>query len=174
MGRVNRFPLGYLDLLGAVSQGKTPPDSSEILVPVVDATEFYAADSLGGYTLNPNHAASGSSFTFDHSQDEVWVLRGVAVQSVNLPAAALEQWELGLISVPKTAAGSVDPVSSPGIWASDILTNTAVGDDLTFATLFPAPFIVPPDVNAVLTITQRDGGVARTSNATLLLSILGR
>ena len=174
MARVNRYPVGFLDVLGAVTQGKTPPEFSEVLAGVVDMTDYYLTDLLAGYEISAAHSATGTAFTFNHDPAEVWLLRGISVTSSNLPAGAFERWSAAVGSLPRSAVGSAAPDIAVKFWSSDTETNTNVGDDLVLAHTFAKPFIVPPDVNIVVSIDQRDGGVARSSAVQLLLSILQR
>ena len=174
MSRVNRFPLGFLDLLGAVTQGKTPPDFSEVLAGTVDMTEFYASGLLGSYVLSSAHTGP-ITLSFDHDDSEVWVLRGCGFSTpAAVAAGTFEQWTLSAGPTPINAVGSADPTASVPIWASEIRGATTNGDVISDATTFPVPFVIPPGVDLTASLNQRDGGASRTTTFALLLSILQR
>ena len=174
MARVNRYPVGFLDVLGAVTQGKTPPDFSEVLAGVVDMTEYYLVDLLGSYDIAMAHTAVATTFAFNHDPDELWLLRGISVTSDQMPAAGFERWSAAVGPLPKAAVGTSAPDVAVKFWSSPTETVATLNDTFVTAKTFDSPIVVPPDVNVTLTLDQRDGGAARTNAGQLLLTVLQR
>ena len=171
MGQVNRYPPGFLDLIGAQQQGKTPPDSSEVLVPTVEMLEFYAAYALSGIRLDAT-AGAPATFVLSVPDDEAWLLRGVGVR-VTLPLATdFEQWSMQLGLLPRFSSAGLATESSARIWTSRLLQNQAAAQDATDGELFDSPVLLVPGTNVTLSLEQRDATAARTTELSVLASVL--
>jgi len=82
--RVSRYPSGYLELMGVKSQGTTPPDVADAVMPVVDMTEFYAkgaslsafASTAVAVTTTGNYGAASG---FQVPTGELWRVHSVSI-----------------------------------------------------------------------------------------------
>lgn len=172
MGRVNRVPRGFLDLLGTQAQGQTPPEFSEILAPTVDLQDFYVSDALAGVRKDVSFGAEGVT-QFIVPTDEIWLLRGGSVTTVLDSSTRYEQWALQVSSLPRSSElNAVTGDQSSYLWVSPLLQVQANNERVIAACTLPAPFVMLPGTAVNWRLTQRDAAAARTSEFSVLASIL--
>ena len=106
MGQVNRIPNGFLDLLGVESLGRNPPAFADAIQPMVNLTEFYAAQTLSSHEEDFNHTAAGDQVIVRVPSEETWFLRSVSVRADGLASTSeIEVWEFGIQDTARNSTG---------------------------------------------------------------------
>jgi len=171
VARVNKYPTGFLDLLGAKTQGKTPPDFSEVLAGTVPLEEFYLADALSGVREDANHGGP-SVFTLPVPQSEVWLVKGCSVTSVLTLATSFEKWAVQLSGLPRRSDESAAGLNDAYVWASQTLATTVAATRDADAVTFPVPFVLLPGNGLNFRLMQRDAGAARITEIAAFVAVL--
>lgn len=172
MGKLNRVPVGFLDLLDDTAQGKTPPQYADFVQPELDATELYLASSLAVVGQDNTHSSAPTVFTIDVPNDEAWVLRAASVIVTHANIAQGEEWRLSVGLLPRTS--SADTAGSPraGIWSSKFLDVVIANDSASDSHFFPRLITIPGGSRVFWEILERDTAPARTTQCTLLVDVL--
>jgi len=90
--RVGRYPQGYLELLAAKANGTTPADVIDVVQPVLELTDFYAAGA-SQLAIGSTAAISATGFwggvtnALTVPQGEWWRVHNVTAFSTALAAA---------------------------------------------------------------------------------------
>lgn len=177
MGVINRNAQGFLDLVDAQTQGKSPPAFVDAVAPTVDLAQFYLADTLGYFSGETNHTAPGvinSQFVGDN---EVWRVRGLSCEMPNASTAMAEQWAVRL-SQPPRVPENMDPAvaPSPYIWMTgvDLMGTTTAARDVVRSIWFPEPLVLLPGNGLLWQLLQRDAGAIRATRCMAILDVLRR
>ena len=176
MGVINRAAQGFLDLVDAQTQGRSPPAFVDAVAPTVDLSQFYLADVLGYYDSEENHTGPGVINTMTVGDDEIWRVRGLSVEMPNASSAAAEQWAVRLSRAPRQPENTPISDGSPWIWMSgvDLMGTTTSARDVVRAIWFPEPLVMLPGNALLWELLQRDGGAIRASRCFAVLDILRR
>lgn len=172
MAKVNKVPAGFLDLLGAKTQGKTPPNFSEVLAGVVEMGEFYLADSLSGVRADVNHGGEGVIQSFTVPEGELWLVRGFSINTVLPALTSYEDWVVGFGRLPRASSETAFGESSGWVWAPDTMTTPEAGARAFVATTLPQPYLLLPGININFRLNARDADPARISEFAVICSVL--
>lgn len=174
MSIINRIPKGFLDLLGSVTQGKTPPQYVDAVAPVVDIRALYLGQTMSTFGIDMPHSVAGNSFTISLDETETWLLRGLSVANLGLPlATAFERWEARAGPWPRIPINQNTAHSqTPRLWTSRTLSTTIVGQGDSDAVVFSQPIVIHPGTDITFGVIQRDAGGVRVSSAFALIELL--
>lgn len=169
MGQVNRIPRGFLDLVGAQTQGKNPPLFSDGLSPVVDMTALYLAETTGVANTNFAHTVVGNVGTITIPQDETWSVIAVGSQSVVALASEFEQIEWQTLRLPRqVAVGTV----AGTFHVTPLMSVSTLNQTLSSGFVLPRPLVLNGGVQIQARIAQRDGSASRTTAIVITANIL--
>lgn len=169
MGQVNRIPRGFLDLVGAQTQGKNPPLFSDGLSPIVDITPFYLAETVGIDRLNLAHTVVGNVGTFIIPQDETWSIIAVGSTAVVALATEFEQIQWQTLSTPRQVpVGTVPAV----FFTTPLLSVTTINQTLAHGFVLPRQLVLNGGVQIQARIAQRDTSGSRTTQLFVTANIL--
>jgi len=158
MSGINRIPVGYLDLVGTQTGGKTPSQANEIVAPVVEMLGFYGQQAAAALAITMNHAAVPSQFTTEVPSDECWHLLSCAVRE-NQPAGTERSiWCVGVNNLPRSSVSS----DTGWIFRLDVKGVTA-GANAMFVQRLEQPVFLLPGTQLVCELLDRDAGAARNA-----------
>ena len=158
MGDVNRIPRGFLDLIGAQTQGKNPPVFSDGLSPIVDMTPLYLAQTLGTHKETLLHSNNAEQLAVVVPSDEVWWLLSVATTSLSTVAGSFEQWAFIIKDVIRETGGATH---LPAIHVSPLVTISLINQLLATGHTLPAPILIQGGMELIAKLMQRDANAAR-------------
>lgn len=170
MAQVNRIPLGFLDLIGAQTGGRNPPETTDFLSTTVDLTELYLGQTLSGLDFLLNHNAVADNHLFTVPSGEAWMIRAVSVNATLGSIALTERWAFGIQNLTRE-----DPTmlsAAPFLWVSRELSVGIAGQVAADAQVFGQPFVLTPGASLAARLFERDAGPARDSRVQALVSRL--
>lgn len=138
MGQINRFPEGFLDTLGAKTDGRTPRQSSEALAPVIEIGDLYRAQLISG---EPSTLLSDTSVNATLSitvpDGETWLLfsGSVFIQAIALATIKLD---FVLAGLPDLGVNFFAPLHTTGL-----LSNTVAVEAITDTFVLPQRIAAP-------------------------------
>ena len=160
MGDVNRIPRGFLDLIGAQTQGKNPPVFSDGLSPIIDMTPLYLAETLGAHKLNFSHTVSAQQAAVVIPTGEVWLLLSVGTQAFATTVGQFEQWTFLINDVIRESGAAPN---LPSFHVTEVATNLAVNQTLATGFTIPSMIVVQGGMEIIAKLVQRDATGARTT-----------
>jgi len=163
MGAVNRVPRGFLGLLDAKTQGKTPADTTGFVSPVIDLTPNYLADipiqveqaSQVGNTVGTLYG------TVTVPNGELWYVYFVTSEGIATAAGALN-----VIPVLVTSSGTL---SVPLEKMEAGLGSYAATESMVSVATFPDGFLLGPGTRFATRITNPGG-----ANISMITSVVYR
>lgn len=171
MGQVNRIPSGFLDLLGAQSQGKTPPLYADVLGPVVDMGELYRGNALSMVVETLAHTTFGNTQDFTVPAGETWLLRAVSSDELLTSTGQFTQWAWSFLRPPRGATGGAT-IKETFIHVSPIKQILLANAWATDAHEFASPIAFQNGTIIRAKLAQRDAGVGRSSNLAIAITRL--
>lgn len=163
MGQVNRIPSGFLDLLGVQSLGKNPPSFNDALIPIVDLTELYLAQTLSVHTEDFFHSAVTNQITVRVPEGETWILRSVGLEpTIHTATSMREQWAFSFIDPPR--APSPAGVTEEGmIFTTPLLSVATANWEVSASHTLGAPIALLGGVVLKARVIARDAGATRVA-----------
>lgn len=168
MPQTNRIPTGFLDLVGAETGGKNPPEYSELVGAGVDLTELLLGQTLCCQLNTVSHTAAGNTFGMTVQPDQAWLLRSVSVVTPLTNTAQLEEWTVGFWNLPRQEFGN----DQSQIWTSRLMQVQVNGDTASDCFLLPQPILLTSGCAIYWTLRQRDTSAARNSTITAQFNLL--
>lgn len=173
MSVLNRFPRGFLDLVGSISQGKAPPQYRDEVLPTLEMGELYLAQTLGTAGIDFLHSAAGTSQNIVVPQNEVWLVRAFSIYQLSLGGVArFERWQVQASGFPKSSSVGVVSQKDVILWTSRKLDTTIAADGDSDAFVFPVPLALHAGASLNWRIVQRDASAARTTLVRVAMHIL--
>lgn len=173
MSVLNRFPRGFLDLVGSISQGKAPPQYVDAVAPTLDMNELYLGSVLGIAGIDFTHSNAGSSDSVTVPDGEVWLVRGFSVFQLSLASTGrIERWQVQLGNPPLSDESLVGLQKSVTLWVSKELATATGGQGDADAILLPEPLALHAGAVLNFRILQRDALAARTTLCRVMMHIL--
>lgn len=160
MGSVNRIPRGFLDLIGAQTQGKNPPIFSDGLSPIIDMTPLYLAETLGAHKLNFAHTTNGEQASVVIPTGEVWLLLSIGTQALATTAGEFEQWAFIINDVIRESGAAP---TLPQFHVTEVATNTAANQLLATGFTLPSMIVVQGGMKILAKLIQRDATASRNT-----------
>ena len=171
MGQVNRIPRGFLDLIGAQTQGKNPPIFSDGLSPIIDMTPLYLAQTLGTHKENLAHTIAGEQIAVTVPNDEVWLLLSLGTSSLASTLGELEQWSFFLIDVIRESGAATN---LPQIHVTPVTGISVINQLMNTAVTLPSTIVIQGGMQLVAKLLQRDvTGVRNTAIEYLFYRLKG-
>lgn len=179
MGVINRTAQGFLDLVDAQTQGKSPPAFVDAVAPTVDLSQYYLAEVLGYFGSQTVHGGIGVINTQAPSENEIWRVRGLSIRAFFTSVSQAEQWGVRLSRAPRIPENDPGNDQSPFIWETGgpdnyFMTTTTANRTVGRAIWFPEPLILLPGNALLWELLQRDGGAGRATECTAILDVLRR
>ena len=167
MSRINRIPLGYLDLVGTETGGKTPSDASEEVSPVVEMEEFYSAITLSSEQFSFNNNVVGDFGQSDVPDGEIWKVYSIGVNE--LRATALDMSDIAVFFGRLTrsdSAGNFALMFDTGKLINDFATGRA-----SASILLPRPVHLASGSRVLAQVQDRTGTAPlRVTDISLLVA----
>ena len=160
MGSVNRIPRGFLDLVGAQTQGKNPPVFSDGLSPIVDMTPLYLAETLGTHKIIISHTVSAQQEAVTVPTGEVWLLLSLGTSALAATVGEFEQWAFLLNNVIRESGVATNV---PQIHVTEIAINSVINQLLATGFTLPSMIVIQGGMQIIAKLTQRDGTGARST-----------
>lgn len=160
MGSVNRIPRGFLDLVGAQTQGKNPPIFSDGLSPIIDMTHLYLAQTLGTHKENLSHTVAGEQIATAVPNDEVWWLLSIGTTSLAAVTTEIEQWAFILNDVIREGGAATN---LPQIHVTPVMSISVINQLMNSGFTLPSPILIQGGMEIIAKLTQRDTTAARNT-----------
>ena len=160
MGEVNRIPRGFLDLIGAQTQGKNPPVFSDGLSPIIDMTPLYLAQTLGAHKLNFAHTVNAAQASVTVPSDEVWLLLSLGTQAFASTVGEFEQWAFIINDVIRESGAAP---TLPQFHVTEVATNIAINQLLATGFTLPSMIVLQGGMKIIAKLVQRDATASRST-----------
>jgi len=165
MGNVNRIPRGFLDLIGAQTQGKNPPVFSDGLSPVVDMTPLYLAQTLGTHKVQVSHTAASQQVSITVPSDEVWLLLSLGTNALAATIGEFEQWIFIINDVIRESGVATN---LPQIHVTPLAQNLAINQLLSTGVTLARTIVVQGGMELIAKLAQRDATGSRSTTVEYL------
>lgn len=138
-GKINRVPLGLLDLLQSKTDGMNPGLLADSVAGVIDIEEFYLGQRLSHEFFTFATSAVGVSGSLQVTDGETWVLWGISLNWVALGAGSIKSVHVQLEAFPDA------PSSLSAVIIADYpeMTSLNLNDIITRATILERPIHLP-------------------------------
>lgn len=167
MGQVNKIPLGYLNMLQSQTGGRNPANTSDVVSPTVEMSEFYHAQNLSNEWVQLVHVGVNVSSTIQVPADEAWFLWAIHVSQPHQTSAVDFVWgEVGLNLLPKSGNIQIMGLFSFKIGPTSGTAGGRMEASVTFGQRIP----LVSGVQLNTSITDRAAVGARTLTSNFLVS----
>ena len=139
MGRINRVPLGLLDLLQSKTDGVNPGDLSEVVVGTIDLGEFYFSERIAHEFFQYTSAAIDDNNSITVPAGENWILWAIDVTYINGVLTDVQDVGVALERFP--SAPSV--LQAVDIFNTGDMVTTVAGQTSTRSEIFERPIFIP-------------------------------
>ena len=160
MGSVNRIPRGFLDLVGAQTQGKNPPLFSDGLSPTVDMTPLYLAQTLGTHKEIFSHTIAGEQRATVVPSDEVWWLLSLSTSAFASTANEHEQWAFIINDVIRESGEATNLAQ---IHVTPRATSLVLNQLLSTGVTLGSTIVLQGGMEIIAKLTNRDTTPARST-----------
>lgn len=160
MGSVNRIPRGFLDLVGAQTQGKNPPVYSDGLSPTVDVTQFYLAQTLAAHKEIFAHTIAGQQIATVVPSDEVWWLLSLSTSAFASTANEHEQWAFIINDVIRDSG---EATNLPQIHVTPRATSLVLNQLLSTGVTLGSTIVLQGGMEIIAKLTNRDTTAERST-----------
>ena len=160
MGRINRAPLGLLDLLQSKTDGVNPSQLAESVAPTLEMSPFYLSDKLGHAFSTVSTSVIGNTADIDVSEGQIFALFAMDVNFIGNVIGAFASFEVEIQGIPT----AFSPLSGFGVFSTDVMDAPLVGDRATRAVVFDRTIFMPPGSKLQTTVLTRSGTFNATTN----------
>ena len=164
MGKINRIPLGLLDLLSSKTDGRTPQEMSDIVAGVIDLEKYYLSERLSHEFFTFSAAAITSNGSIQIPGGESWAIRSIQIQYQALLAAD----DLAIHMTAERLPDAASALSRMGIFDAE-LPATTVNQFVTRTRWYEEPMHFPSGV-IIRATADRVAAAARTVSVNFGLS----
>lgn len=145
MGAINRVPSGLLGLLNAKTLGRTPPDLSPVVDPVLDTYRHYLANIPVQKALNSQTGIVAPTYAADTvvPAGELWAVTAVNAQIVpDAVTTPTGPWAFAVSARTNTSNQTIvlKTLETP----IDFLSATSI---IQIADTYPGTWLFPPGTN---------------------------
>ena len=161
MGDVNRIPRGFLDLVGAQTQGKNPPVFSDGLSPIVDMTPLYLAQTLGTHKEIFAHTVAGQQIATVVPSDEIWLLLSLGTSAFASTAGEFEQWAFVAKDVIRESG---EATHLPQMHVTPVAITSVVNQLISTGVTLAATIVMQGGMELIAKLAQRDTTPSRSTS----------